>query len=56
MPISRNSARSEFPFETNDFDLAALRSGKRAEEWRITDPKKGQAAIWSHWQPAEKKP
>jgi Tol biopolymer transport system component len=26
------------------------------KEWRITDLKKGHAAMWPHWQPAAKKP
>jgi TolB protein len=26
------------------------------KEWRITDLKKGHAAMWAHWQPAAKKP
>ena len=26
------------------------------KEWRITDLKNGHAAMWSHWQPAAKKP
>lgn len=26
------------------------------KEWRITDLKKGRAAMWAHWQPAAKKP
>jgi hypothetical protein len=26
------------------------------KEWRITDLKKGHAAMWPQWQPAAKKP
>jgi Tol biopolymer transport system component len=26
------------------------------KEWRITDLKKGHAAMWAHWQPAANKP
>jgi TolB protein len=26
------------------------------QEWRITDLKKGHAAMWAHWQPAANKP
>jgi hypothetical protein len=26
------------------------------KEWRITDLKKGHAAMWPHWQPAANKP